>query len=98
MLTDELREKSTAELGEELLRLRREQFAMRMQRASEQLPQTHLIATTRRDIARVKTVLRERSIEGLGAAGAGAGEAPEPAGAEAAPASGSEDGEQSDDR
>ena len=54
---EELREKSLQELEEELVRLRREQFSLRMQRAGEQLPQTHLITQTRRDIARVKTML-----------------------------------------
>ena len=57
----ELREKTADELQEELLRLRKEQFNLRMQRASEQLPQTHLITETRRDIARVKTLIREKS-------------------------------------
>ena len=56
---EELREKSAQELEEELIRLRREQFSLRMQRAGEQLPQTHLITQARRDIARVKTLLRE---------------------------------------
>ena len=59
MQASELREKTAAELRDELLRLRKEQFALRMQRGTEQLPQTHLITTTRRDIARVKTLLRE---------------------------------------
>ena len=71
MQVQELREKNAAELREELLRLRKEQFAKRMQRASEQLPQTHLITTTRRDIARVKTVIREqrgRSADATGSA------------------------------
>lgn len=57
----ELREKTADELHEELLRLRKEQFNLRMQRASEQLPQTHLITETRRDIARVKTLIREKT-------------------------------------
>ena len=56
---NELRGKPADELQEELLRLRKEQFNLRMQRASEQLPQTHLITETRRDIARVKTLIRE---------------------------------------
>ncbi len=56
---EELRDKTADELNEELIRLRRLQFSLRMQRASEQLPQTHLITETRRDIARVKTLLRE---------------------------------------
>ena len=57
----ELREKTADELADELLRLRKEQFSLRMQHASEQLPQSHLLVETRRDIARVKTVLREKA-------------------------------------
>ena len=49
------------ELKGELLRLRKEHFNLRMQRASGQLGQTHLVQETRRDIARVKTVMREQS-------------------------------------
>ena len=57
----ELRDKTVPELNEELLRLRKEQFGLRMQRASEQLAQTHLLTQTRRDIARVKTLIREKT-------------------------------------
>ncbi len=57
----ELREKTADELRDELIRLRKEQFGLRMQRASEQLPQTHLITQARRDIARVKTLIREKT-------------------------------------
>lgn len=57
----ELREKTADELRDELIRLRKEQFSLRMQRAGEQLPQTHLITQTRRDIARVKTLIREKT-------------------------------------
>ena len=60
MKASELREKTVDELSEELLRLRREHFNLRMQRASGQLPQTHLAGETKRDIARIKTVLREK--------------------------------------
>ena len=58
---NELKAKSAEELEEELVRLRKEQFNLRMQRASEQLPQTHLITEARRDVARVKTLIRERA-------------------------------------
>ncbi len=58
---EELRDKTVDELNEELIRLRRLQFSLRMQRAGEQLPQTHLITETRRDIARVKTLLQEQA-------------------------------------
>ena len=63
MTAAELREKTVPELKEELVRLRREQFNLRMQRASEQLPQTHLLRETRRDIARINTVMREKEQE-----------------------------------
>jgi large subunit ribosomal protein L29 len=56
----ELREKSADELRQELLRLRREQFNLRMQKASGQLGQVHLLGDTKRDIARVKTVMQEK--------------------------------------
>lgn len=61
MKAAELRDKTADELSDELLRLRKEQFSLRMQRASEQLPQSHLLTETRRDIARVKTVMREKT-------------------------------------
>jgi large subunit ribosomal protein L29 len=60
MNVSELREKTTEELNEELLRLRKEQFHMRMQKASGQLGQTHLLSDARHDIARVKTVIQEK--------------------------------------
>ena len=59
MKASELRDMERDALEEELVRLRREQFNLRMQRGSEHLPQTHLLKEARRDIARVKTVLRE---------------------------------------
>ena len=61
MDASELREKTVEELAEELLRLRKEHFNLRMQRASEQLPQTHLLGETKRDIARVKTIMAEKA-------------------------------------
>lgn len=64
MESAELREKSVEELAAELIRLRREQFNLRMQRASDQLPQTHLLKETRKDIARVKTLMREKRSNG----------------------------------
>lgn len=56
----DLRDKSEAELKEELLKLLREQFDLRMQRASGQLEKTHLFKMVKRNIARVKTVLNEK--------------------------------------
>ena len=56
----ELRDKQTEELFEELLKLRKEQFGLRMQDASGQLGQYHLIKQVKKDIARVKTVIVEK--------------------------------------
>jgi large subunit ribosomal protein L29 len=56
----ELRQKSVRELNEELLRLRKEQFSLRMQKASGQLGQVHLLKEARKDIARVKTLIQEK--------------------------------------
>ena len=61
MQAAELRSLGSEELQEELLRLVKEHFNLRMQRASGQLGQTHLLEETRRDIARVKTVMREQA-------------------------------------
>ena len=56
----ELRDKTAQELRDELLRLRKTQFNLRMQKASGQLGQIHMLSDARRDIARVKTVIREK--------------------------------------
>ncbi len=60
MNATELREKTQQELQDELLRLRKEQFSLRMQKASGQLGQVHLLNEARRNIARVKTVMQEK--------------------------------------
>lgn len=61
MKATELKAKSVEELNAELLGLLREQFNLRMQAATGQLAQTHLLKTVRRDIARVKTILAEKA-------------------------------------
>jgi large subunit ribosomal protein L29 len=61
MNAKEMKEKSTEELGKQLLELREDQFKLRMQKATGQLGQTHLLKQNQRDIARVKTVLREKA-------------------------------------
>lgn len=61
MKASELKTKSVEELNTELLGLLREQFNLRMQAATGQLAQTHLLKTVRRDIARVKTILTEKA-------------------------------------
>ncbi|BCU67514.1 hypothetical protein HS7_09510 [Sulfolobales archaeon HS-7] len=58
--TKELREMSLAELQKKLEELRGELFQYRMKWANGQLKNHHLIRTTKRDIARVKTVINEK--------------------------------------
>ena len=60
MKATELRTKDTAALNKELLDLRKAQFSMRMQMATQQLTNNSQIGKVRKDIARVKTILRER--------------------------------------
>jgi large subunit ribosomal protein L29 len=57
----DIRTKTEDELGGLLLDLRKEQFNLRFQRATGQLEATGRIKAVRRDIARVKTVLVERT-------------------------------------
>jgi ribosomal protein L29 len=61
MKASELRDKSAEELGRTAGELREEQFKLRMQKATGQLGQTHLLRENQRDIARVKTVLTEKA-------------------------------------
>ena len=56
----ELRNKSNDELKKELLDLLKAQFSLRMQKGTQQLSNTSQLGKVRRDIARVRTILRER--------------------------------------
>jgi large subunit ribosomal protein L29 len=66
MEAKDLRKKSAAELGDELLKLRKEQFALRMQRATGQTVKPDQFGKVRRNIARLKTVMREAQKSGEG--------------------------------
>ena len=61
MKANELRAKSADELNKELLDLLKAQFGLRMQIATQQLTNHSQIGKVRKDIARVRTVLRERA-------------------------------------
>lgn len=61
MNASDLRKLSVEELQKELLELWRAQFKLRLQRANEQLKQHHRFKSTRRDIARIQTVLNEKA-------------------------------------
>ena len=61
MKANELRDKSAQQLNEQLLGLLRDQFNLRMQKATGQLGQSHLLLQVKRDISRVKTVLNQQA-------------------------------------
>jgi large subunit ribosomal protein L29 len=59
MDASELRSLSQEQLGSELLKLRREQFNLRMQQATGQLSRPHEHGRVRKEIARIKTIMNE---------------------------------------
>ncbi|MDQ1341772.1 MAG: large subunit ribosomal protein [Pseudomonadota bacterium] len=61
MKANELRQKNETELGKELLDLRKAQFSLRMQLATQQLSNTAQLGKARKDIARIKTIQREKA-------------------------------------
>ncbi|MBI3902811.1 MAG: 50S ribosomal protein L29 [Nitrosomonadales bacterium] len=63
MKASELRTKSATELEQELLSLGRAQFSLRMQVATQQLSNNSELGKVRRDIARVKTILKEKGAQ-----------------------------------
>jgi len=63
---EKLRTHSEAELADELVKLRKEQFSLRMQRATGQQPKPDQYGHARRNIARVKTVLRQKRTASAG--------------------------------
>ncbi|MDR1162981.1 MAG: 50S ribosomal protein L29 [Candidatus Accumulibacter sp.] len=63
MKAKELREKNVDELEKELLELLRAQFSLRMQIATQQLNNNSQVGKVRRDIARVRTLLREKAVQ-----------------------------------
>jgi large subunit ribosomal protein L29 len=67
MITKDLRKKNATELKEELIKLRREQFNLRMAAATGQPARPDQYGKVRKNVARVKTVLRE--LEGAARAG-----------------------------
>jgi large subunit ribosomal protein L29 len=63
MKTKDIREMTAEQIGKELLGLRREQFNLRIQAATGQGVRGHEFGRIRKDIARLKTILREREIQ-----------------------------------
>jgi large subunit ribosomal protein L29 len=64
MKASDLRQKSNDELNTELENLLREQFNLRMQKGTGQLSRPDQVKKVRRDIARVKTLINEKSQAG----------------------------------
>ena len=61
MKAQELKGKSPAELRQELASLLKAQSSLRMQKATQQLSNTSQLGKVRRDIARVRTILAQKS-------------------------------------
>ncbi len=70
MKAAELRDKTADQLKDEILKLKKEQFNMRFQKATGQLENTAQVGKVRRTIARMKTILNEQAAKaGPGRAG-----------------------------
>ena len=61
MKIDEIRRLTGDQLTDQLLSLKKEQFNLRFQAATSQLEKTHRVGEVRKDIARIKTVLRAKA-------------------------------------
>ena len=61
---DDLKAKSADQLKDDLVKLKKEQFNLRFQTATGQLEKTSRVSEVRRDIARVKTLMREKAQAG----------------------------------
>jgi large subunit ribosomal protein L29 len=63
---EKLQKQNPTELAEELVKLRKEQFSLRMQRATGQNPKPDQFGIARRNIARVKTMLQKQRAASAG--------------------------------
>ena len=66
MKADEMREWDDVEIEARLKELKEEQFRLRFQGSMMELENPTLLKNIRRDIARLKTILRERELAGNG--------------------------------
>ena len=64
MKANEVRKMSAAELESKLLDLKKDLFQLRLQHATNQLDNPVKIAEVKKDIARVKTIIREQQLAG----------------------------------
>jgi large subunit ribosomal protein L29 len=63
MKIDEVRGLTPAQLAESLINLKKEQFNLRFQKATGQIEKTHRVDQVRKDIARIKTILRTKQAQ-----------------------------------
>ena len=62
MKIDDVRRLTADELTDQLLSLKKEQFNLRFQAATGQIEKTHRVNEVRKDIARIKTVMRAKAV------------------------------------
>ena len=62
MKASQMRDLTTDQLDDELAKLKKEQFNLRFQKASGQLENVARVRQVRRDIARIKTIARQKSV------------------------------------
>lgn len=62
MKAKDLREKTSEELVQEIAQLKEQLFKLRFQHVTNQLENTAQLKSTRRDLARVETIIREREL------------------------------------
>ena len=63
MKANDIRSKSSEELKKELVALKEELYKLRFQHATNQLENPQQIASVKKDIARVKTIIREQELK-----------------------------------
>ena len=63
MKIEEIRGMTPDQLAEQLVSLKKEQFNLRFQKATGQVEKTHRVGEVRKDIARIKTVLRGKQAQ-----------------------------------
>jgi len=61
MKASDVRSKTADELNDQLVDLKKEQFNLRFQRATQQLEKPAQVKSVRRDIARIKTIMAEKN-------------------------------------
>ena len=61
MKIEDVRGLTPDQLAEQLVSLKKEQFNLRFQKATGQIEKTHRVGEVRKDIARLRTVLRDKA-------------------------------------